>query len=133
MVQFDDPKDRPVYIISVAAELVGMHPQTLRQYERVNLIKPYRMPGRGEGKGGKERETRLYSERNIEQLRYIKQLTQEYGVNLEGVKRITLMQEEQEKLKSEEEKRRIKMQQDLERLQSKIGKLEAKIKEDPDL
>jgi MerR family transcriptional regulator, heat shock protein HspR len=133
MVQFDDPKDRPVYIISVAAELVGMHPQTLRQYEHINLIKPYRMPGRGKGKGGKERETRLYSERNIEQLRYIKQLTQDYGVNLEGVKRIKLMQEEQEKLKSEEENRRVKMQQDLERLQSKIGKLEAKIKEEPEL
>jgi MerR family transcriptional regulator/heat shock protein HspR len=127
MMQFDDPKDRPVYIISVAAELVGMHPQTLRQYERAGLIKPYRMPGRGEGKGGKERETRLYSERNIEQLRYIKQLTEQYGVNLKGVKQITMLQEELETRQRELDRQRQKMQQEIHRLRSKIGQLEDQI------
>jgi MerR family transcriptional regulator/heat shock protein HspR len=129
MVHYEDPKDRPVYIISVAAELVDMHPQTLRQYERVGLIKPYRMPGRGEGKGGKERETRLYSERDIEQLRYIKTLTKEYGVNLEGVKQITMLKEELDSRQRELDRQRQKMQQEIQRLRSKIGQLEDQIDE----
>ncbi len=73
-----DPKDRPVYVISIAAELVDMHPQTLRLYERKGLIRP----GRSSGK------TRLYSERDIEHLREIRRLTQELGVNLAGVEEI---------------------------------------------
>ena len=73
-----DPKDRPVYVISIAAELVDMHPQTLRLYERKQLIRP----GRSSGK------TRLYSERDIEHLREIRRLTQELGVNLAGVEEI---------------------------------------------
>ena len=73
-----DPKDKPVYVISIAAELVEMHPQTLRLYERNGLIRP----GRSSGK------TRLYSERDIEQLREIRRLTQERGVNLAGVEEI---------------------------------------------
>ncbi len=73
-----DPRDRPVYVISVAAELVEMHPQTLRLYERKGLIRP----GRSSGK------TRLYSERDIEHLREIRRLTQELGVNLAGVEEI---------------------------------------------
>ena len=66
-----------VYIISVAAELAGIHPQTLRIYERRGLIAPYRTPGG----------TRRYSESDLERLRAIQALTQA-GVNLEGVKRI---------------------------------------------
>lgn len=73
-----DAKNRPVYVISVAAELVDMHPQTLRLYERKGLIRP----GRSSGK------TRLYSERDIEHLREIRRLTQELGVNLAGVEEI---------------------------------------------
>jgi MerR family transcriptional regulator, heat shock protein HspR len=73
-----DGKDRPVYVISVAADLVEMHPQTLRLYERKGLIRP----GRSSGK------TRLYSERDIEYLREIRRLTQELGVNLAGVEEI---------------------------------------------
>ncbi|MXV20259.1 heat shock protein transcriptional repressor HspR, fused homodimer type [Deinococcus xianganensis] len=73
-----DPRDRPVYVISIAAELVDMHPQTLRLYERKQLIRP----GRSSGK------TRLYSERDIEHLREIRRLTQELGVNLAGVEEI---------------------------------------------
>ena len=68
-------RDKPLYVISVAAELVDMHPQTRRLYERKGLIEPSRSAGK----------TRLYSQRNIEQLREIRRLTQELGVNLAGV------------------------------------------------
>lgn len=71
-------KDRPLYVISVAAELVDMHPQTLRLYERKGLIEPSRSAGK----------TRLYSQRDIEHLREIRRLTQELGVNLAGVEEI---------------------------------------------
>ncbi len=84
------PKDRPVYVISVAAELVEMHPQTLRLYERKGLIKPRRS-------GGK---TRLYSERDIEKLREIRRLTQELGVNLAGVEEIMRLRAELEALQA---------------------------------
>ena len=83
-------KDRPVYIISVAAELLEMHPQTLRLYERKGLIKPKRS-------GGK---TRLYSERDIERLREIRRLTQELGVNLAGVEEILRLRSELEALQA---------------------------------
>ncbi len=81
-------EDRPLYIISVAAELVCMHPQTLRLYERKGLINPKRM--------GKNR---LYSQRDIERLQFIQRLTQELGVNLAGVEMITQLQNEIEELK----------------------------------
>jgi MerR family transcriptional regulator/heat shock protein HspR len=67
-----------VFVISVAAELAGMHPQTLRQYDRLGLVSPDRTAGRG----------RRYSARNIAQLREIQRLSQEEGVNLAGIKRI---------------------------------------------
>lgn len=70
--------DRPVYVISIAAKLANMHPQTLRMYERKELLTPRRSPGR----------TRLYSERDIEILKEIRRLTQEMGVNLAGVEMI---------------------------------------------
>ena len=84
-------KDRPVYIISVAAELAGVHPQTLRIYERKELVQPTRSPGG----------TRLYSEADIERLRLIQRLTQEEGVNLAGVMRIIELQIEKERLESQ--------------------------------
>src|SRR5438105_13970602 len=70
--------DTPVYVISVAAELSGMHPQTLRAYDRLGLVSPGRSPGRG----------RRYSMRDILALREIQRLSQEEGVNLSGVKLI---------------------------------------------
>ncbi len=76
-----------VYIISVAAELAGMHPQTLRIYERKGLISPYRTPGG----------TRRYSDEDLERLGLIQELTAE-GVNLEGVKRILDLQTENDRL-----------------------------------
>ncbi len=68
-------RQRPLYMISVAAELVGMHPQTLRVYEMKGLVQPERTAGG----------TRLYSESDIERLRAIQRLTSAFGVNLEGV------------------------------------------------
>jgi MerR family transcriptional regulator/heat shock protein HspR len=76
-------QERAVYIISVAAELAGVHPQTLRIYERKGLVRPQRTSGN----------TRRYSEADIERLQAIQVLTDE-GVNLAGVKRIMEMREE---------------------------------------
>jgi MerR family transcriptional regulator/heat shock protein HspR len=67
-----------VFVISVAAELTGMHPQTLRQYDRLGLVSPQRTGGGG----------RRYSERDIGLLREVQRLSQEEGVNLAGIKRI---------------------------------------------
>ncbi len=84
-------KDRPVYMISVAAELAGMHPQTLRIYERKQLVQPKRSAGN----------TRLYSEADVERLQLIQRLTQEEGVNLAGVMRILELQVEIERLQED--------------------------------
>jgi MerR family transcriptional regulator, heat shock protein HspR len=70
--------DAPVFVISVAATLAGMHPQTLRQYDRIGLVSPGRASGRG----------RRYSARDIAMLREVQRLSQDEGVNLAGVKRI---------------------------------------------
>ncbi|MDN5898996.1 MAG: helix-turn-helix transcriptional regulator [Brachybacterium sp.] len=74
----------PVFVISVAAELSGMHPQTLRQYDRLGLVIPQRTRGRG----------RRYSTRDVERLREIQGLSQEQGINLAGIKRILELQDE---------------------------------------
>lgn len=71
-------QDTPVYVISVAAQLSGLHPQTLRQYDRLGLVSPDRAAGRG----------RRYSARDIELLRQVQQLSQTEGINLAGIKRI---------------------------------------------
>jgi MerR family transcriptional regulator/heat shock protein HspR len=76
--------DRPRYMISVAADLVGMHPQTLRIYESKGLVRP------GRTAGG----TRLYSERDLERLRTIQRLTTELGLNLAGVRRVLALEDE---------------------------------------
>jgi len=81
-------RDRAVFVISVAAELAGMHPQTLRIYERKGLIEPFRTPGG----------TRRYSQEDIDRLSLIQQLT-EQGLNLEGVRRVMEMQLEIQRLK----------------------------------
>lgn len=82
-----DKQRDAVYIISVAAELAGVHPQTLRIYERKGLITPYRTPGG----------TRRYSNADLERLTLIQELTNK-GVNLEGVKRILDLEAENERL-----------------------------------
>jgi MerR family transcriptional regulator, heat shock protein HspR len=79
-----DAYERPRYMISVAAELVGMHPQTLRIYESKGLVRPGRTPGG----------TRLYSELDLERLRVIQRLTTELGLNLAGVARVMALEDE---------------------------------------
>jgi MerR family transcriptional regulator/heat shock protein HspR len=74
----DATDDTPVFVISVAAQLSGMHPQTLRQYDRLGLVSPGRSSGRG----------RRYSARNVAQLLAVQRLSQEEGVNLAGIKRV---------------------------------------------
>jgi MerR family transcriptional regulator/heat shock protein HspR len=80
---------RPIYMISVAAELVGMHPQTLRMYETKGLVRPQRTPGG----------TRVYSEADIERLRIVQRLTTELGLNLAGVARVLALEDELGKLR----------------------------------
>ena len=88
--------DRPMYMISVAAELVGMHPQTLRIYESKGLVRPKRTAGN----------TRLYSERDLHRLRVIQRLTTELGLNLSGVELV------------------LKLEDQLQRMQARIERLE---------
>src|SRR5213078_3649809 len=76
--------DRPRYMISVAADLVGMHPQTLRIYETKGLVRPKRTPGG----------TRLYSESDVERLRIVQRLTTELGLNLAGVELVLRLEDE---------------------------------------
>ena len=81
--------DRPRYMISVAAELVGMHPQTLRIYESKGLIRPKRTAGN----------TRLYSEADLDRLRLIQQLTNELGLNLAGVEQVLRLEDELDRVR----------------------------------
>lgn len=81
--------DEPLYVISVAAEMAGMHPQTLRQYDRLGLVSPGRAGGGG----------RRYSLRDIETLREVQRLSQQEGVNLSGIKRILELEAEVEQLR----------------------------------
>ncbi|MCI0426040.1 MAG: helix-turn-helix transcriptional regulator [Actinobacteria bacterium] len=90
---------RAVFVISVAAELAGMHPQTLRIYERKGLIDPFRTPGG----------TRRYSQEDIERLQLIQELTSQ-GLNLEGVRRVLALQEENRQLKRKVDRLRDKIE-----------------------
>jgi len=85
------PSDEPVYLISVAARMCGLHPQTLRLYERLGLIQPYRVGN----------STRLYSEADLARLRRIQRLTQQMGVNLAGVEIILRLLERIEQMNRE--------------------------------
>ena len=86
--------DRPRYMISVAADIVGMHPQTLRMYEAKGLVRPGRTPGG----------TRLYSELDLERLRLIQRLTTELGLNLAGVEHVLRLQDELNRMRSRMER-----------------------------
>lgn len=98
---------KPLYMISVAAELTGMHPQTLRVYEQKGLV----TPGRSRGN------TRLYSQNDIERLNLISRLTDE-GINLAGVVRILDMRE-----------RQIEYEREVDELRSRVRKLEEEVRE----
>jgi len=92
--------DRPIYMISVAAELVGMHPQTLRMYEQKGLIRPKRTPGG----------TRLYSEADVERLRIVQRLTTELGLNLAGVELVLRLEDELRKAHAQIERLQKQLQ-----------------------
>jgi len=94
--------DGPRYMISVAAELVGMHPQTLRLYETKGLVRPARTPGG----------TRLYSEADVERLRLIQRLTTELGLNHAGVENV------------------LRLEDELRRLRRRMDELEARLREE---
>lgn len=96
----DDARNKPLYMISVAAELTGMHPQTLRVYEQKGLVNP----GRSRGN------TRLYSQADIDRLELIGRLTDE-GINLAGVIRIIDMREHEEEMEAEIDDLRDKVRQ----------------------
>ena len=86
----EDALERAVYVISVAAELAGMHPQTLRQYDRLGLVSPARTSGRG----------RRYSHRDVDRLRRVQELSNA-GVNLEGVRRILALEDQVARVEAE--------------------------------
>ena len=86
----DPTDDRPVYVISIAAQLAGLHPQTLRTYDRLGLVSPGRTAGRG----------RRYSERDVALLREVQRLSQDEGINLAGIKRIIELEHQVDALRS---------------------------------
>jgi MerR family transcriptional regulator, heat shock protein HspR len=102
--------DRGVFMISVAAELAEMHPQTLRMYEQRGLIEPQRSP-----KG-----TRLYSQDDVDRLRRIQEMTTELGMNLAGVERVLEMEDKMQRLQRKVdalERRAAALQEEIERLE----------------
>ncbi len=94
--------DHPRYMISVAAELAGLHPQTLRMYENRGLIRPARTPGG----------TRLYSENDVQRLKLVQRLTTELGLNLAGVEHV------------------LRLEDELRRLRARMGRLERELRDE---
>jgi MerR family transcriptional regulator/heat shock protein HspR len=112
--------DRGVFMISVAAELAEMHPQTLRMYEARGLIEPKRSP-----KG-----TRLYSQKDVEQLRRIQEMTNELGLNLAGVERVLELEAKLERAQAKVEaleRRAEQLKEEVARLAEKRDRLRAEI------
>ena len=109
-----DPRDtapnQPMYVISVAAKMIGLHPQTLRHYENVGLVVPERSEGN----------IRLYSPANIDRLRQISRLTDELGVNLAGVQVILDMRERLEQLQLEMETSQAELEAEITRLRKRL-------------
>ena len=98
--------DRPRYMISVAAELVGMHPQTLRMYEQKGLVRPQRTAGN----------TRLYSEDDLERLRLIQRLTTELGLNLAGVEAVLGLEEQLHRMQARMERLEREMRESIQQV-----------------
>ena len=112
--------DRGVFMISVAAELADMHPQTLRMYEQRGLIEPKRSP-----KG-----TRLYSHEDVEKLRRIQQMTAELGLNLAGVEKVLELEEQLQRTRRRVaalERRRDELQAEIEALEGRREQVRAEI------
>jgi MerR family transcriptional regulator/heat shock protein HspR len=109
--------DRGVFMISVAAELAEMHPQTLRMYEARGLIEPKRSP-----KG-----TRLYSQADVERLRRIQEMTTEWGMNLAGVERVFELEDQLERMQrkvAQMERRSEQLREEIEAREAEIARLE---------
>jgi MerR family transcriptional regulator/heat shock protein HspR len=109
--------DRGVFMISVAAELAEMHPQTLRMYEARGLIEPKRSP-----KG-----TRLYSQADVERLRRIQEMTTEWGMNLAGVEKVFELEETLDRMQRklvQMERRSAQLQEEIEAREAEIARLE---------
>jgi MerR family transcriptional regulator, heat shock protein HspR len=102
-----DDRDRGVYMISVAAELAGMHPQTLRIYESRGLITPRRSP----------KNTRLYSQEDVDRLRRIQELTTELGMNLAGVEKVFELEEQLDRMR----RRMQRLERQAERIQEEMA------------
>lgn len=116
--------NQPVYMIGVAAELCGVHPQTLRQYERLGLVVPARV-------GTKNR---LYSDEDIQRVRRIQRLTQHLGVNLAGVEIILKLLDELEEVRADMETQLMEYQADVERrMQSLMANSNAPVRRDEPL
>ncbi|HEU4942732.1 MAG TPA: helix-turn-helix transcriptional regulator [Gaiellaceae bacterium] len=114
--------DRPRYMISVAADLVGMHPQTLRMYEQKGLVRPQRTSGN----------TRLYSESDLERLRLIQQLTSELGLNLAGVEMVLRLEDQLRRMQRRMERMEREMRQRMRDVERQY-KRELVVWEDPTL
>jgi MerR family transcriptional regulator/heat shock protein HspR len=110
-ISVEQSSDAKVLIISVAARMAGMHPQTLRQYDRLGLVQPGRAGGGG----------RRYSQRDVRLLREVQKLSQEEGVNLAGIKRIIGL----EQLVGDLQQRLGELEQQLEEAYARIAQLES--------
>ena len=111
----DQNHDEPMFVISVAARLLQVHPQTLRYYERAGLMKPTRSSGK----------IRLYSQREIDRLRKIQRLTTELGVNLAGAEIVIDLTERLEKLQDQMNRREAELMLEIQQLQEQVGELRA--------
>ncbi len=100
-----DELDRPRYMISVAADLVGMHPQTLRIYETKGLVRPKRTAGN----------TRLYSERDLHRLRQIQALT-DVGLNLAGVEHVLRLEDEMQRMRARMDRLEREMREEIQKV-----------------
>jgi MerR family transcriptional regulator/heat shock protein HspR len=111
MLNQEDPaSNQPRYVISVAAKIIGLHPQTLRHYENVGLVMPERSQGN----------IRLYSPADIDRLRQIIRLTDELGVNLAGVQIILDMRERLQQLQLDMEARQAELEAEITRLRKRL-------------
>jgi MerR family transcriptional regulator/heat shock protein HspR len=111
----DQNHDEPMFVISVAARLLQVHPQTLRYYERAGLMKPTRSSGK----------IRLYSQREIDRLRKIQRLTTELGVNLAGAEIVIDLTERLEKLQDTLNRREAELILEIQHLQEQVVELRA--------
>jgi MerR family transcriptional regulator, heat shock protein HspR len=116
-----EERARPRYMISIAAELVGMHPQTLRVYETKGLVRPRRTPGN----------TRLYSEADLDRLRLIQRLTTELGLNLAGVETVLRLEDELARLQARMARLENEMREEIQRVHRQYRR-EVVLYSDPD-